>query len=233
MVDVTDATFEAEVMNRSVEVPVVVDLWATWCGPCVQLGPIIERVVSATGGRVVLAKIDVDANPRAAATFKVQSIPAVFALKDRKIVNRFLGAQPEAVVQEFVDALLPTEEQTEVERLVEAGDERSLRAALELEPDNSAVINALAEMLVLDGRSDEGLALLQRIPETPEGRRIAALARAGVGATDDVEAKLTDLLALVKGDDDARQSFVDLLELLGPDDPRTPAWRKKLTTALF
>lgn len=233
MIDVTDATFESEVVNRSAEVPVVVDLWATWCGPCVQLGPIIERVVAATAGQVVLAKVDVDANPRIAATFKVQSIPAVFALKDRKIVDTFLGAQPEAVVQAFVDKLLPTVEQTEIERLLEAGDEVSLRAALDLEPANSEVICALAEVLVLDGRPDEGLALLERIPETPDGRRIAALARAGVGATDDAEAKLADLLSRVKGDDVARQSFVDLLELLGQDDPRTSVWRKKLTTALF
>jgi len=233
MIDVTDATFEAEVVNRSAEVPVVVDLWATWCGPCVQLGPILERVVAATDGKVVLAKVDVDANPRIAATFKVQSIPAVFALKDRKIVDTFLGAQPEAMVQAFVDKLVPTQEQTEVELLIEAGDEASLRSALEIEPANSDVICALAELLVLDGRPDEGLALLERIPETPDGRRIAALARAGVGATDDVDSKLADLLGRVKADNDARQSFVDLLELLGPDDPRTPAWRKKLTTALF
>lgn len=233
MLDVTDATFEAEVVERSAQVPVVVDLWAEWCGPCRQLGPIIEKVVAATNGAVVLAKIDVDANPRAAATFKVQSIPAVYALKDRKIVDGFLGAQPEWAVQEFVDKLVPTVEQSEVERLLAIGDEESLRAALELEPADETVVTALAAFLVDGGRADEGLALLERIPANQETRRIAALARAGAGATDNVEAKLGELLGRVKHDEDARQSFVDTLELLGPDDPRTAEWRKRLTTALF
>ncbi|HVF13340.1 MAG TPA: thioredoxin domain-containing protein, partial [Acidimicrobiales bacterium] len=98
MVDVTDATFEHDVLDRSVEVPVVVDLWAEWCGPCRTLGPIIERVVAATDGRVELVKVDVDANPRISATFDVKSIPAVFALRDRRVVDSFIGALPEAQV---------------------------------------------------------------------------------------------------------------------------------------
>src|SRR5271170_7980240 len=102
MADVTDATFEQAVLERSREVPVVVDLWAPWCGPCQTLGPMLERAVAATNGDVVLAKVNVDDNPQIAASFRVQSIPAVFALRDGAVVNGFVGAVPEAQVQEFV-----------------------------------------------------------------------------------------------------------------------------------
>ncbi|HQF94468.1 MAG TPA: tetratricopeptide repeat protein [Microthrixaceae bacterium] len=235
MVDVTDATFEQEVMARSMQVPVVIDLWATWCQPCVALGPIIERAVAATNGRVVLAKVDVDANPQIGAAFRVQSIPAVFAMHQQKIVDQFLGAQPEAFVTEFVNKLLPTKEETEVERLLSLGDEASLRAALELEPGNEVVTCALAELLVMAGETDEAQALLAKIPETAEVRRVLAMARTGLSDASalDVEGELTSLLDRVKDDDDARQRYVDLLAVLGPDDPRTADYRRKLTTRLF
>ena len=235
MVDVTDATFEQEVMARSMQVPVVIDLWATWCQPCVALGPIIERAVAATNGRVVLAKVDVDANPQIGAAFRVQSIPAVFAMHQQKIVDQFLGAQPEAFVTEFVNKLLPTKEETEVERLLSLGDEASLRAALELEPGNEVVTCALAELLVVAGETDEAQALLAKIPETAEVRRVLAMARTGLSDASalDVEGELTSLLDRVKDDDDARQRYVDLLAVLGPDDPRTADYRRKLTTRLF
>ncbi len=232
-IDVTDATFEAEVIERSTTMPVVVDLWAEWCGPCKTLGPILEKVVDATEGRVLLAKVDVDTNPGVAQAFRVQGIPAVHAVKDRRPVDSFVGAQPESVVQAFIDALLPTEEQSELDRLVAAGDEESLRAALELEPGHEGAIVALAELMVDEGRTDEALEVLERI-DTPESRRVAALARTGPDlGGDDIEARLVGLLDRVKGDDDARQTFVDLLEVLGPDDPRTAAFRKQLTARLF
>src|SRR5262249_48880377 len=125
--DVTDATFQTDVIERSKELPVVVDLWAEWCGPCRTLGPILQRVLEATDGKVVLAKVDTDANRQIAEAFRVQSIPAVYALKDGQVVDGFIGALPEHKVQEFVDSLLPTEEQSEVAQLVAAGDEASLR----------------------------------------------------------------------------------------------------------
>lgn len=232
MRDVTDDSFEADVIERSAVVPVVVDLWAPWCGPCKTLGPILEKVIGATGGRVELAKVDVDQNPRISATFKVQSIPAVYALKDRRVVDQFIGAQPEHVVQAFVDRLAPAP--TEADRLVEAGDEASLRQVLATEPGHPAAVVKLAELLAGRGDTEEALALLARIPETADVRRVAALARTGPApAGDEVDAKLEGLLPRVKHDDDARQAFVDLLEVLGPDDPRTAAWRKRLTTALF
>jgi len=232
--DVTDATFEAQVMDRSEQVPIVVDLWAPWCGPCRTLGPILEKVIDATGGKVELVKVNTDENPQIAAAFKVQSIPAVYAVKDRAVVNGFIGAVPESKAQEFVDELLPTEEESEVERLLAKGDLESLQQALALDADNEQVIVRLGEELVAAGRGPEALELLERIPETPATRHVAALARAGGEVdADGVEAKLDALLEQVKGDDDARQEFLDLLELLGPDDPRTPDYRKKLTAQLF
>ncbi|HNK36615.1 MAG TPA: thioredoxin [Microthrixaceae bacterium] len=233
MADVTDATFTTDVVERSRTVPVVVDLWAEWCGPCRTLGPILEKVVADTGGQVELAKVDIDANPSVAAMFQVQSIPAVYAMKDGKVVDGFLGAQPEWQVAEFVQRLYPSAEDREVDRLVAAGDESSLRAALELEPSEETVIVALAELLVSDGRADEGLALLERIPESPATRRVAALARTG-GLADagDLDARLDSLLSQVKDDDDARQQFVDLLELI-EDPDAAGAWRRKLAARLF
>lgn len=235
-IDVTDATFATEVVERSKQVPVVVDLWADWCGPCKQLGPILERVIDETQGKVVLAKVDVDTNRQVAAAFQVQGIPAVFALRDGKVVDTFVGAQPEANVRAFVEGLLPTEEEDAVGTLVAAGDEASLRAALEIEPGHERAIVALAELLVeRGGEADkaEALALLQRIPESAETRRVAALARVGSAADDDVVAELDALLDRVRDDDEARQRYIDLLEVMGADDPRTTGYRKQLTSRLF
>jgi len=234
MADVTDLTFEQDVIERSKTVPVVVDLWASWCGPCKTLGPVIEQVIAETDGEVELAKVDVDANPQIAQAFQVQSIPAVYALRDGQVVDGFIGAQPEPLVREFVGRLRGAKEPTEVELLVEKGDEGSLRAALEIEPDNEDAVIGLAELLVLDGKPDDALHLLTRLPESAETRRVAALARVGVPESqDDIDAELAVLLPQVKSDEEARQRFVDLLELLGVDDPRTAGWRKRLTAALF
>jgi putative thioredoxin len=234
-IDVTDATFQTEVIERSSTTPVVVDLWAPWCGPCRTLGPIIEQVVGATDGKVVLAKVNVDENPSVSAAFQVQGIPAVYALKDGKVIDGFIGAQGEPFVNEWVQSLLPSEADQQVAQLVEAGDEASLRHALELVPDHHDAIVALAELLVQDGESDEALALLERIPETPETRRVGALARTGpaVEGDGDIEAKLDDLLERVKDDETARQQFVDLLEVMGPSDPRTSEYRRALTSRLY
>lgn len=232
MADVTDATFEQEVLAKSDEVPVVVDLWAEWCGPCRTLGPILEKVIGETDGAVALAKVDVDANPQVSASFRVQSIPAVYAIRDRNVVDHFVGALPEPAVREFVGRLAPTA--SEADQLVAVGDEASLRRALELEPDHEGAVVALAELLVGRGSSEEALGLLARIPETAEARRVAALARTGGAPADNgTEARLDSLLERVKDDDAARQEFLDLLEVLGPDDPRTAQYRRSLTARLY
>ncbi len=232
-VDVTEATFQTEVLDRSKDAAVVVDLWAEWCGPCKTLGPILEKVIDETDGKVVLAKVDVDANPALSQAFKVQSIPAVYAMKDGKVVAGFMGAYPEAAVREFVDKLLPTQEENALADLIAAGDEASLRQALAMEPGNEDAIVALAEVLVADGRSEEALHLLARIPESERTRKVAAAARVGTEPADDHDATLTALLDRVKTDDEARQQFLDVLELMGPDDPRTAEYRKQLTQRLF
>ena len=232
-IDVTDETFETDVIERSKQVPVVVDLWAPWCGPCRTLGPILEKVTDETGGKVVMVKVNIDDNPKIAQAFGVQSIPLVVALKDGQPVDGFLGAQPEQTVRAFVTGLLPSESDQTIARLLEVGDENSLLQALDLDPGNEEVVVKLAELWVRAGRTDDALALLARVPETPEVRRVAALARVGAEPTDDYDQRLAELLPNVKVDDEARQAYVDLLELMGPDDPRTGGYRKKLTTALF
>ncbi len=233
-VDVTDATFQTEVIERSSSVTVVVDLWAEWCGPCKTLGPILEKVIAETAGDVVLAKVDTDTNPAIAQAFQVQSIPAVYAMRDGQVIDGFVGAQPEHLVRQFVEGLRPTEQEQRLAELIAEGSETSLRAALDIEPGNADAVVALAELLVGRGAGDEALALLERIPESEHTRRIAAAARVGTVATDDDhDATLTGLLDRVKDDDEARQQFVDILELMGADDPRTAGYRKQLTQRLF
>jgi putative thioredoxin len=232
MADVTDATFEELVIKRSHQVPVVVDLWAPWCGPCRTLGPTIEKVVAETDGGVELAKVNVDENPSISAAFQVQSIPAVFAISGGKVVDSFIGALPEHQVRAFVSGLAPVV--SEADQLVAVGDEASLRQALELEPGHEAATLALAEQLLGKGDRDEALGLLAKVPESAESRRISALARVGPAPADDaVASELDELLDRVKGDDEARQRFIDLLEVLGPEDPRTSQYRKALTARLF
>jgi putative thioredoxin len=232
-IDVTDATFQEDVIHKSADVPVVIDLWAPWCGPCTTLGPILEKVTDATEGKVVLVKVNIDENPGIARAFQVQSIPAVYAMQNGQIVDGFLGAVPEREVQAFVDRLLPTQAQSEVTSLIAAGDESSLRRAIELEPGNEDAVVALAQLLVDQQQFDEALALLERIPESDRTRPIAAAARLGDRPADDYDARLTELLPKVKADDEARQQYVDLLELMGADDPRTADYRKRLTRELF
>ena len=238
MVDVTDDTFEEAVLKRSFEVPVVVDLWAPWCGPCKTLGPILEQVIGATDGNVELAKVNVDENPTVSSSFKVQSIPAVFAVRDGAVVDQFIGAQPEAEMRAFIERLVPARSEADLLATTgaDAGAEEPLRRALQLEPDHAVAVPALAALLIARGDSEEATTLLRRVPETPETRRLLAEARLAqrhdvAGA--DVTVLLDGLLDRVKDDPEARQEFLDLLETLGPDDPRTLGYRKALSSRLF
>lgn len=212
MADVTDATFPTDVVERSKTVPVVVDLWAPWCGPCKSLGPILEKVIGETQGLVELAKVNVDENPEVSAAFQVQSIPAVYAMKDGKVVDGFVGAQGEPQVVEFVQRLLDTAVAT-----AQDGDADG--------EDGGDGADAAAQPQTSEPPTGEGVGA--PVPVEPEPVPITAEQGAAI------EAELTELLLTVKTDDEARERYVALLDQLGADDPRTNAYRRKLATALF
>ncbi len=240
-IDVTDATFEAEVLQRSMSTPVVVDLWAPWCGPCKTLGPILEKVIGETGGQVVLAKINVDENPQASQAFQVQSIPAVYALDNGQVVANFMGAQPEAQVREFVSQLLGPAAGAggdEVAALLAQGDEESLRKVLELDAENKQAVMMLAQLLVQADRADEAITVLSAFPEGDEdiAAVLAAVRNAALppDAQNQIDARLAELLPTVKADEDAKAEFLELMEELATGNPEAAiGWRKKLSTQLF
>ena len=164
----------------------------------------------------------------------MQSIPAVYAFKDRAVVDGFMGAYPEQAVKEFVDSLLPSDEEVAVSELIAAGDEDSLRMALAMEPANEDAIVALAELLIADGDTDEALALLGRIPESDRTAacRCARPCRRGTRRTTTTNSS-PGCSIRSSTTTTARQKYVDLLELMGPTDPRTADYRRQLTSRLY
>ena len=244
VIDVTEQSFQTEVIDRSSTTPVVVDFWAEWCAPCRQLGPVLEAEAARREGTVVLAKIDTDANPRISQAFGIQGIPAVKAFKDGQVVDEFTGAQPPAMVERFFAGLVPSE----ADGLIQSGDEASLRRALELEPANAEAAVGLARVLVARGDRDEALALLDPIAGNFAAEGLAARLRleaaaspdlgAAFAALDDgrIEEGLDDLLAALPADgatDDIRRVVVGVLDELGVEDPRSRDYRRRLATALY
>jgi putative thioredoxin len=246
--DVTESTFQSAVLDRSHTLPVVVDFWAAWCGPCRQLGPVIERAVAARAGKIELVKVDTDANPRLARAFQIQGIPAVKAFRDGKVVAEFVGAQPPANVERFLDSLLPSE----ADALVAQGDEDSLRRALELEPTRADAAVPLARILKQRGQTDEALEILNRVPGSFAADGLAAriaLERAqepqipnlsdALAALDAGEhERALDLLieALPSADgarDDIRRVVVGILDELGVEHPLARTARRRLASALY
>ena len=207
IIEVTDQTFATQVLEKSKTVPVVVDFWAEWCGPCRMLGPILERLAVEFNGAFILAKIDVDSNQQYARQFGVQGIPAVKAFKDGKLASEFTGALPEPQVRKFIEGLAPSE----VEQLSKEGyqwevnnklsmAEESYRAALARQSDYYPAKVGLGRVLLGQGAIEQGVELLESIPDTAPERTVANALIAGAQFRDhaaghteeELKAKLAD-----------------------------------------
>jgi putative thioredoxin len=253
-VSVSEANFQSEVIERSQRLPVVVDFWADWCGPCKALSPALEKAEAARGDKVVLAKVDVDANQRLAAQFQVQGIPAVKAFRSGEVIDEFTGALPPAQVEEFFDRLVPSR----VDELLAAGDELSLREAHELDPRRADVAVALAKARLERGAEDEALEAVAEHESDFSAAGIVArvrLSKAGLGADafaaldrGERDAALDGLIQALSelprngdgfGDLDAdeardllRRVVVGILSEGDPADPSARDYRRRLAAAL-
>jgi putative thioredoxin len=244
-VDVTEATFDRDVIELSRQTPVVVDFWAEWCGPCRTLGPALEAAEASRGGRVLLAKVDVDANQGLSARFGIQGIPAVKAFRDGEVVDEFVGAVPKAKVEALFDSLVPSR----ADELLAAGDELSLREASELEPRRADIAVALARKRLERGAEDDALSAVEGHEGDFAAEGIAArigLSKSGIAVEafealnrGETAAALDALLAqLAETDDEAtreqlRRAIVGILANLDPAGPIARDYRRRLATALY
>jgi putative thioredoxin len=256
ILEVTDADFGETVVEESKRRPVVVDLWAEWCGPCRTLGPILERAAEHHGGRFLLAKLDVDANPYTAGQFGVQSIPTVIAFRDGKPVDGFIGAVPEPMVDEFIGRLLPSDADLQAEQAMlheQEGDaadaERRYRDVLASDPQNRAASLGLGRILAERGDVEGAREIL--IPLLPDREAERVLASLRVSGWRDVEGPgtlasakrlaaqgrwreaLDGMLASLLDDPAAREAMLDVFAVLGDDDPLVQEYRRRLANALF
>jgi len=253
VIDVTEATFQSEVLERSLTTPVVVDFWAEWCQPCKQLSPMLERLAVEDGGTWVLAKIDVDANPRLAQMFRVQGIPMVYAVVGGQPVDAFSGVVPEAQLRQWIDAVLKAggvEVSTpEDSRLVEADDalmagdldtaERAYRKILSDSPADAAAESGLAQVAlarrVTGVDAAAALAAAQTAPDDVASHLLAADLEMAGGQAEQAYARLVALVRRTAGDEreEVRKHLVSLFTIAGPDDPAVAAARRALASALF
>jgi putative thioredoxin len=242
-ITVTDADFEERVLRRSEELPVLVDFWADWCQPCHMLAPVIERAVAAHEGKVELAKLDTDHNQATAARYGVRGLPTVKAFRDGRIVSEFVGAQPPATVERFVEALVPSE----ADELAGAEDEPALRRALELQPGHQEARRKLGRLLLQRGDREEALELLESTPGDFVADGLAARARLEAEADEDLARAfqawdagdpataldlLQDALADPEQRDLVRRVMVAIFTELGPDHPLAREHRRRLSAAL-
>lgn len=227
VVDVTDQDFEAQVIERSKQVPVVVDFWAPWCGPCRTLGPLLERLADEHAGAFVLARVNADENPGLASTFRVQSIPMVIGVRDGSLAAHFVGALPESGVRDFLAQLLPSDAERRADegaQLLAAGKtaeaEAAFRDALHTDPRAGGALVGLARVLSDRGEDTEALALLDRVgPGThrQDADRLAAALRIRQSGAGD-EAALRARVEASPADLDARFALAQALAAAGHYD---------------